>query len=237
MEFSAINRPSCVEKIDDGWAEICKSMCSRKKMTIFWTLKQWGAWYICIFCNGFSSQGMVIVVIKKAIHHGCVFLKMIDVFLVCKLPVALYRSIMHVILAPLNPPKCLGTSKSISCLKTSIWIIQWAIQTLNNPTKKTPFLCVFQWHFFSFFWPKQPPFLGTLTPGPVQLGVWWRTCWRQWIICTAMGCCSDERFFFLTPLPSAVRKKTWLSLFFPWFSAWKTLPSTFLLEEFGSNGS
>ena len=38
-------------------------------------------------------------------------------------------------------------------------------------------------------------------------------------------------FFFLTPPPSAVRKKTWPSLFFSIiFSALKTLPSMFLLE-------
>ena len=84
--------------------------------------------------------------------------------------------------------------------------------SFKQPKKKQQ---LFFWNFLIGFWPKKPPFLGTLIPGPVQLGVWWRTCWRQWIICTATGCCSADTFvavrtfvFFSHPnLPSAVRKR------------------------------
>lgn len=44
--------------------------------------------------------------------------------------------------------------------------------------------------------------------------------------------------FLISPhYPRQCEKKHGPAFCFPFFSAWKTLPSTFLLEEFGSNGS
>lgn len=106
----------------------------------------------------------------------------------------------------------------------------------QSPPKKKTFFGVFFNGTFSASGPKNLVSLGPWS-GPVQqLGVWWRTCWRQWIICTATGCCSAEAvamrtFVFFSPhYPQQCEKKHGPAFFFSILSAWKTLPSTFLLE-------
>lgn len=134
----------------------------------------------------------------------------------------------------------MGTSKIISCLKTSIRIDYSMINSNfeQSPRKKKKhnfFFCIFQWYFFSF-WPKKPRFLGTL--------IWYGPTARS--LMTDMLEAVDHLhsygvllgrsgghaniFFFSPHYPQQCEKKTWASLFFSIFLVWKTLPSTFLLE-------